>query len=125
MSITKNVKFKNSYTLEELYEAIKDHPFEAGVPALAKQGPGLLIVFPEIDSHNQVQIIKGSLFGKSSQKFIVQKCEAVGLGNLVKNVGLDLLTDSWANKRTIIGKSARESSELVDITAQELEELGL
>lgn len=36
-----------------------------------------------------------------------------------------MLTDDWANKRTIIGKSAKESSELVDITAEELESMGL
>ena len=125
MAISVDVKFKNAYSLEELYEAIKDYDFTAGQPSLTKHGPATLITFPPIDSHNQVQIIKGSLFGKESKKYIVQKGEAAGLGNVAKNIGLDLLTDGWANKRTIIGRSAKNSSELVDITAEELDSLGL
>ena len=34
----KNVKFKNKYTVQELYEAIKDKEFTAGVPQLTKHG---------------------------------------------------------------------------------------
>ena len=125
MAISKTLKFKKSYTLEGLYEAIKDHPFTAGQPSLTKHGPATLITFPALDSHNQVQIIKGSLFGKESQKYIVQKGEAAGLGNVAKNIALDVLTDDWANKRSIIGSTAEKSAALVDITAEELERMGL
>lgn len=125
MSISKNVKFKKSYSLEALFEAIKDHPFTAGKPSLTKHGFAALITFPALDSHNQVQIIKGSLFGKESQKYTVQKAEAAGLDNVAKNVVLDALTDDWANKRSIIGSTAEKSAALVDITAEELESLGL
>lgn len=125
LAISKNVKFKQSYSLEELFETIKGHPFTAGQPSLTKHGPATLITFPALDSHNQVQIIKGSLLGKQTQKFIVQKGEAAGMGNVAKNIALDVLTDSWANKRTILGSTAEQSSALVDITAEELESMGL
>jgi len=124
MAISKNLKFKNSYSVESLYEAIKDHPFTAGQPSLTRHG-ALMITFPPLDSHNQVQIIKGSLLGKESQKFVVQKGEAAGMKNMAKNIGLDILTDSWANKRSIIGSTAEQSSQLVDITAEELEAMNL
>ena len=125
MAIAIDLKFEKEYTLEELFEAIKDKEFTAGEPSLIKHGPATLITFPALDSHNQVQIIRGTLFDKTTNKFTVQKCEAAGLGNVAKNVALDLLTDDWANKRTIIGRTAKESEELVDITAEELKKLGL
>ena len=34
----KTLETKNGYTLEELYEAIKDREFTAGKPELAKMG---------------------------------------------------------------------------------------
>ena len=125
MAIAIDLKFEKEYTLEELFEAIKDKEFTAGVPSLTKHGPATMITFPALDSHNQVQIIRGTLFDKTTNKFTVQKCEAAGLGNVAKNVALDVLTDGWANKRSIIGSSAKESDELVDITVEELKQMGL
>ena len=125
MAISISVKFKKAYSLDELLSSIKDFPFTAGQPTITKHGPARLITFPALDSHNQVQIIKGSLFGKASRKYIVQKAEAAGLDNMIKNEFLDMLTNEWANKRSIIGGTAELSSALVDATAQELEGLGL
>lgn len=125
MSVAIDLKLKKEYTLEELFEAIKDQKFTAGEPSLTKHGPATLITFPALDSHNQVQIIRGTLFDKTTNKFTVQRCEAAGLGNVAINVALDVITDGWANKRSIFGSTAKESEELVDITAEELEKLGL
>ena len=45
----KNVTFSKEYSEAELYEAIKDHPFTAGKPELAKHGMATIIVFPPLD----------------------------------------------------------------------------
>ncbi len=125
MAISKNLKFKNSYSLKSLFEAIKDYPFTAGQPTLTKHGPATLITFPALDSHNQVQIMKKCLFAKKTQKFVVRKSEAAGMGNAAKNVALEILTYNLANVRSFIGSTAEKSVALVDITAEELESMNL
>ena len=50
------VKLRNKYTTTEFYDRIADVCFEAGFPTLVKYGPDFLIVFPEQDEKNQVQI---------------------------------------------------------------------
>ena len=35
----KNVKFKNEYSIQELYEKIKNEKFSAGTPSITKHGP--------------------------------------------------------------------------------------
>ena len=34
----KNVKFKNEYSIQELYEKIKNEKFSAGTPSITKHG---------------------------------------------------------------------------------------
>ena len=53
----KTVKTANAYTLEELFEAIKDKQFSAGQPSITKHGLTYMITFPALDSQNQVQIM--------------------------------------------------------------------
>ncbi|MGB4933686.1 MAG: hypothetical protein WBO64_00300, partial [Ruminococcus bromii] len=53
----KNIKTKNTYSIESLYEAIKDKNFSAGVPSLTKHGMATVITFPALDSQNQVWIM--------------------------------------------------------------------
>ena len=63
----KNIKFKNEYTLEELYNAIKDQSFSAGTPSLTKHGMNVVITFPPLDRQNQVWIMKVGLKERSSK----------------------------------------------------------
>ena len=74
----KNIKFKNEYTLEEFYDAIKGQGFSAGTPSLTKHGMSTVITFPPLDRQNQVWIMKAGLKEHSS-KFSVQKCEQAGV----------------------------------------------
>ena len=50
--------FQNTYTLEELYGILEKIPFAAGHPLLIHRGARDLIVWPQLDPVNQVQIIR-------------------------------------------------------------------
>jgi hypothetical protein len=76
----KNIKTNNTYSIESLYEAIKDKNFSAGTPSLTKHGMATVITFPALDSQNQVWIMKSG-FGKETQKFSIQKSNAALLAS--------------------------------------------
>lgn len=48
--------FSRQYSVEELYGLIQDLPFEAGHPKLAVNASSALIVWPQLDPVNQIQI---------------------------------------------------------------------
>lgn len=116
----KRIRTKQQYTIESFFEAIKDKPFTAGVPSMVKHGFATLIVFPALDSRNQVQIMSA---GKD--KFQIQKGEEAGLGNAATNMLLDELSGGWTALKGMGGKSSKRCEELVDITVSELEALNL
>ena len=64
------LRLSKEYTIEELFELIKDVEFEAGKPSIANHGPTKWIVFPEISRYNQVVI--GGSQGKFYAKCISQ-----------------------------------------------------
>ena len=122
----KNVKTKNEYTIEEFYDAIKDHTFSAGAPALIKHGLATIITFPPLDRHNQVWIIPVVGFKKNStNKFQISKNDVAGAGNAVANMALDDLTGGLSGLRGIVGKNTKSAEKLVDLTVEELDALQL
>ena len=116
----KTIKTSRDYTVEEFFDAIKDKEFEAGKPEYVKQGLAYLIAFPALDSQNQVQIVR---LGKG--KFMVQKAEQAGVGNLLKNAAIDSATGGIFGMKKMVGQNAKRCEELVEITKKELEALGL
>ena len=122
----KNVKTKNEYTIEEFYDAIKDHTFSAGAPALTKHGLATIITFPPLDRHNQVWIIPVVGFKKNStNKFQISKNDVAGAGNAVANMALDDLTGGLSGLRGIVGKNTKSAEKLGDLTVEELDALQL
>ena len=122
----KTVKTKNEYTIEEFYDAIKDHSFSAGVPALTKHGLATIITFPPLDRRNQVWIIPVVGFKKNSTtKFQVSKNDVAGAGNAAINMAVDDLTGGLTGLRGIVGKNTKSAEKLVDLTVQELDALQL
>lgn len=122
----KNIKTQNEYTIETLYEAIKDKTFSAGVPSLTKHGLATIITFPALDRQNQVWVMSTSLNpSKPGQKFSIQKSEAAGVGNMAGNMVIDSLTGGLFGWGSIAGKNAKRCEELVELTAKELESFGL
>lgn len=120
----KTIKTTQSYTLESFYEAIKDKPFSAGVPSLVKHGLATIIAFPALDSQNQVQIILGTM-SKQSQKFMIQKAQQAGLGNLVGNSVMNSVTKGVFGWGSMVGSTAKRCEELVELTCNELNALNL
>lgn len=112
---TKTLKTSGSYTLEELYEKIKDTEFSAGTPSYEKYGPAFIITFPALDRQNQVQIISNVIGGKKpSQKFTIQKAEELGLGTSLVNDALSMLTGSLFNLGSMVTNNAKRCEELVE-----------
>ena len=120
----KNIKTKNTYSIESLYEAIKDKNFSAGVPSLTKHGMATVITFPAHDSQNQVRIMKSG-FVKETQKFSIQKSTQAGMNNEAKNTALDSITGGLFSVGGMIGENTKKCEKLVDATAKELSEMNL
>lgn len=120
----KNIKTKNTYSIESLYEAIKDKNFSAGVPSLTKHGMATVITLPALDSQNQVWIMKSG-FGKETQKFSIQKSTQAGMDNAAKNAAIDSVTGGLFSLGGMIGENTKKCEKLVDATAKELSEMNL
>ncbi len=120
----KTVKFQNKYSLESLYEAIKDKQFSAGTPQWTKHGLAHIITFPALDSHNQVWIVNAGL-GKETNKFSVQKSDAAGTDNMIGNAVMGSLTKGLSNLQSSFGGNVKKCEQLVEATAKELSEMGL
>ena len=120
----KGVKTQNSYTLQELYEQIKDKPFTAGTPEYTKHGVGYVITFPALDDYNQVWILQGGL-KQPTNKWSVQKQQKAGLENLVGNTVMAGLTRGMSDTRAVRGANVKACEKLVEETAKELDALGL
>ena len=110
------LKLKEKYSMEELYEKIKGVSFEAGEPALVKNGFALVIAFPQLDNNNQVQILgtKGN--------FSVQP---VGIENLIANMALDKLTGGITGLSGAFGNTKKRCMELATKTAEQINQMGI
>ncbi|MBQ8400896.1 MAG: hypothetical protein IJX14_03100 [Clostridia bacterium] len=123
---TMTLETSGSYTLEELFEKIRDTEFSAGTPTCQKYGPSFIITFPALDRQNQVQIISNAVGGKKpSQKFTIQKAEELGLGKSLLNDALSMLTGSLFNLGSMVTENANRCEELVEETYNKLTEMGL
>ena len=120
----KTVKLANKYSLEALYEAIKDKEFTAGKPQWTKHGFAYIITFPALDSHNQVWIVNAG-FGKETNKFSIQKAEAAGLDNMASNAIMGGLTRGISNLQGSFSENTKKCEQFVVATAKELSEMGL
>ncbi len=120
------VETKNSYSMESLYEAIKDHEFAPGKPELVKNGFAYVIAFPAIDRNNQCQITQGWMVGGSEgDKWIILKAQAAGIDNMAKNMVIDAVTNGWGSVGMLGGKNSKLVEQQVDAVVAEFEALGL
>ena len=120
----KKVVTKKDYTIEELYDAVKGHNFSAGKPELTQHGLTQIITFPALDRNNQVWIAPAQMKMQCT-KWYVQKQKRAGVGNMAVDMALDTVTDGWSSFSGVFGKTAKKAEQLTEITAQELDSLGL
>ncbi len=114
---------RNNYTIQSLYEAIKDKPFTAGPPSLTDHCSYLIITFPPLDKRNQVWITPAA-YGECNT-FYIQKQEEAGGKNILQNAVTNQLTFGFAMLKGHVGENAARAEWLVDVTAYELYNLGL
>lgn len=119
------VETSQNYSIQTLFEAIKDHDFTPGKPELVKQGFAYLIAFPAIDRNNQCQITQGWFKGTEGNKFIVLRAEKAGVDNLVKNAIMDDLTGGFSSLGKLGGKNNKLAQQQVEEVAAELKKMGL
>lgn len=119
------VTTKESYSMQSLYERIKDEQFSVGKPELVKNGFAWVIAFPAVDRNNQCQITQGWFKGEEGNKFTVLKAEQAGTENMLKNAALDSLTNGWSSVNKVFGKNSKLVEQQVVDTAKEFEALGL
>lgn len=121
----KKVETQNSYSIESLYEAIKDHEFTPGKPELVSQLAAKIIAFPAVDRQNQVQITQGWIGTGEGKKWTILKAEAAGLDNMAKNLVIDKLTNGWGSLGSLGGKNSKLCEQQVDAVVSEFNALGL
>lgn len=113
------------YTIEELYEAIKDKQFTAGHPVLTKRGMTMIIAFPSQDRNNQIWVSPGQMKKAPYSKFTVAKNEIAGKEDPAKNAAEGAVAEGWSRMSPAIGNTVSTAEELVVTTYEELQKLGL
>ena len=114
---------RNFYTIETLYEAIKDRHFTAGQPYLVNHCSYNVIVFPPQDKRNQVWITPAA-YGWCNTWY-VQRQEMAGADNIIKNTITNELTFGISGIAGRLNQAAQYCEWLVDVTANELYYMGL
>lgn len=123
------VKPQGQYTIDSLYEKIRDVDFgEAGVPQAGKSSPlykeNNVIYFPKIDRNNQVWI----LYNVKKNEITVQRSTIIVgavVKNMVKDDLLDALTGGLAGIHSVLGGPEKQCEKQVDLVAEVLKGLGL
>lgn len=114
----RKVETHESYTIEELYEHIRCHSFTAGKPSLCRQGVTCVITFPPFDSNQQIWITQAQLGSGPYCKWQVYKNEPLVSDKTVSSVSRPRMGKFFSSR----GQKIRA---LIEITADELTELGL
>ena len=107
------LNLKGNYSIQELFEKIKEVDFEAGTPSLVKNGFAWVIAFPEMDRNNQVQILGGN------GKYTVQRsAQPVGVDKMLANMALDKLTGGISGFSGAFGDTKKRCMEMATKTAK-------
>lgn len=114
------LNLKGNYSMEELYEKIKDVKFEAGQPSLVKNGFAYVIAFPQLDRNNQVQIL-----GAKGNYSVQRSVQPAGVDKMVANMVLDEFTKGLSGISGAFGDTKKKCMELVTKTADTIRDLGI
>ena len=114
------LNLSKAYSIEELFDLIKDVQFEAGTPAMANHGPTKWIVFPQLDRNNQVVI------GGSKGKFYAQRSsQPIGIDKALGNVALSSLTGGLTGFSGAFGKTKKRCEQLAESVGKQINAMNL
>ena len=114
------LRLSKEYTIEELFNLIKDFTFEAGKPSIVNHGPTKWIVFPELNRYNQVVI------GGRKGKFYVQRTsQPIGIDKAITNVAISKLTGGMAGFSGVFGKTKRRCEKLAESVGVQINNMNL
>ena len=128
MSLFRHFNTRNAYTIEELFNVLRNYQFSAGVPSLEKEGVNNIITFPALGEFNQVRIMPhgGRVGNDRFTKWTIIKVDhKAGLGNFVRNRFLEDITDGWTGFLSTFGSNASEGYKQVDAVLAEIQSLNL
>ena len=114
------LQLEKDYTIEELYEKIKYIPFEAGHPVLVKQGSAKLIVWPQMDCCNQIQIL-----GKNGKFNCFRSAQPAGLQKETLLALLNTFTGGLTSIHSVFGKNRKYCEALAKKTGEQINALRL
>ena len=110
---------KNEYTIEKLYDAIRDKEFTAGQPVLTRNGEASMITFSRDDNNGEIMVSPGQMKKPPYTRFTVAR-------NVTESHETDVRQESGSHKASSVqGKTALAAEKLVVITQEELQALGL
>ena len=121
----KTLETTKEYSVEELYEAIKDHVFAAGEPKYYKNGLVQLIIFPELDRYNQVHIAPAQVSKGTFTKFTITKKGRVGVMTKIENKALSSGSYGVGGLFSFLGKNVRKCERQVVEIYEELKTMDL
>ena len=120
MGKTRTFKTQQDVSPEQMIDIMSKMSFQAGAPQLIKYALTHRIVFPALDSHNQVQVMKTGV-----KKWSVTVMEEAKTGALLGNSALRGVFGIFMSIFLLFNPNTKKAKELVDDTYNQLAALGL
>ena len=121
----KTLDTSREYTLEELYDTIKDLEFDAGKPEFYELGLVQIIIFPPLDRYNQVHIVPAQIRKPPYSRFTISKKNEVGIKNKIENKIMAKGTRGVSSLFSFVGRNVRKAEKQVVNVYEVLEGLKL
>ena len=127
MGFIKHFNTKEEYTVEGLYEKIKDCEFSAGVPTVDTTLGNPSIVFPKLDEFNQIWIAPSGLSSTGTWKkwAVFKSVHDAGAANVVGHMALSHFLPFTTGYLSYGSKNSKEAFALVDKTIEEITKLDI
>lgn len=117
---SEKIETKSIKTIEELFEKIKDADLAAGKPELYSVFGAHMIVFPQVDRNNQVQIS-----GNKGKFTCLRSAQPAGLDKFLANEALEKLTGGLTGWSAVAGDAKKTCMEQVSKTAEQIRAMNL
>ena len=127
MALVRHFQTRNFYTIQELYEIIKNYKFSAGVPEMGRHILYDVIVFPKIDDFNQIWIGSSGMGvnGRHNKWYVLKASHEGNIGSFVKYDIISDVAPITTGILSFVGSKPRDAYVLVDRVLVEIQSLNL